>query len=796
VLVWIHSLIEATIKPIMEKDPTISESTKHRFSSDRPIASHTEDRLGRTDFANSIASSIKGWKDQESLVIALYGAWGSGKSSIKNMVLESLRSAKGDSIPAILEFNPWQWSGEDRVAEAFFREIGLVLGRTDTGETAKKRAERWRVYAATWKAGSFVATGLRKLILILVGIVAATGLANSIPETHWLKGSSTMIGLIALVLLVLNQLYDWIGTLSEKVASVFEVTSQAETLSRAELKEDLSALLRKLKNPVLVVMDDVDRLTAEGIRLLFQLVKANADFPNVIYLLLFQRDIVERSLDSPPAISGREFLEKIVQVGFDIPRLEQARLEKVLFTGLDEFLGDEKVQRHFDQQRWGNLFVGGLRPFFQTLRDVYRYLATLSFHLSLFRGTGSFEVNPIDLIALEVLRVFEQDVYQKLPDAKRELTDLRESSSGNSTIEARMREHVQSLVNQASEPNRPHVQEIIKQLFPPAEWVFGGHGYGSGFEDTWFREQRVCHADVFDRYFHLTIPEGDISQAELDRILSLVGDRANLVSELRSLNERQLLSVALDRLEAYKQTINIQHAVPFLTALFDVGDELPEHRGGVFSSWVSPEVHANRIIYWYLKQEKDIGKRGQILKEAAKASTGLYLPMRTASLEGTEEKRKNNPDAWSVTDVDLEELKQICVQKVEEAAASAELSNHPHLHAILHGWKTWGQPEKPKQWAQKLVESTDGAIAFLTACLFRSTSQGIRDYISEEHWRIHLETVEEYVSIDSLEKVIAGVSPETQPEKGQKAIKAFGKAIRRRQEGKSDNGRWDDDDED
>lgn len=779
----------------MEKDLRNSEGTKHQFSADRPITSCNEDRLGRAGFANSIASSIKGWTGQESLVIALYGAWGSGKSSIKNMVLESLRLAKSDPTLTVLEFNPWQWSGQDRLAEAFFQEIGLVLGRTDTGKTAKKRAAKWRVYAATWKTGSFLAGGFHKLVLILVAIVAATGLTGSLPEGHWLKGGSTTIGLIALVLLVLEQFYGWIGSLSEKVASIFEATSQAESLSRTEQKEGLSALLRELEKPVLVVMDDIDRLTADEIRLLFQLVKANADFPNVVYLLLFQRDIVERSLDSPPAISGREFLEKIVQVGFDIPRIEQARLEKVLFGGLDEFLKDEKVRKHFDKKRWGNLFLGGLRQYFQTLRDVYRYLAMLSFHVSLFRGTGSFEVNPIDLIALEVLRVFEPTVYQKLPDAKVELTDIQGRRSRSTASETQMKEKMQALVSLASEENRSQVQEMIKQLFPPAEWVFGGTGYGSGFEERWFREQRACHPDVFDRYFHLTIPQGDISQAELDRILSLVGDREGLVAELRSLNEHQLLGIALDRLEAYKEKLDINHAVPFITALFDIGDEFPEERGGVFSSWFSAEMHASRIIHWFLKKEQDPGKRGQILKEAMRASSGLYLPIMIVLHEATEEKRKKDPDAYLVTDADLKELQQICLQKIEETASSGKLVKHPHVAGILYRWREWGTPEKPKQWAQKLIESTDGVIAFLTACLSRSTSQGIGDYVSEEHWRINLKTVEEFVSVDALEKIVARVSLDAQPEKAQKAIKAFQRAIKRRREGKPDDDHWDHDEE-
>jgi len=90
------------------------------------------------------------------------------------------------------------------------------------------------------------------------------------------------------------------------------------------------------------------------------------------------------------------------------------------------------------------------------------------------------------------------------------------------------------------------------------------------------------------------------------------------VAEFRALNERGLLGVLLDRLEAYKQKIDISNAVTFVTALFDIGDELPEDPGGFFT--ISPEMHANRIIYWYLKQEEDIGKRGEILKKAMNAT--------------------------------------------------------------------------------------------------------------------------------------------------------------------------------
>jgi predicted KAP-like P-loop ATPase len=777
----------------MNNGSTESRATRHRFCADRPINSRTEDCLSRAGFADSIAGSIQGWKGQDSLIIALYGAWGAGKSSIKNMVLESLRSGNADSIPTILEFNPWQWAGQDKLAEAFFQEIEIVI-KGSRSPDVKKVAAQWRLYSARLRAVSFFSDKASQVISGALGFFLGTGATWSLFSSHPALVLLGTIG-IAVLLIVLNAI-PWISELVSRLSDVKQAGIELWTQSLENFKKSLREQMARLSKPIVVIIDDIDRLNAEEIRLLFQLVKANADFPNLVYVLLFQRDIVESALDSPPSIKGQEFLKKIVQVGFDIPRIERTRLEKVLFAGLNDLLADDKIGKHFDRQRWGNVFLGGLRPFFETLRDVYRYLATLSFHISLFRGAGSFEVNPIDLITLEVLRVFEPKVYQLLQDAKSELTDLLERRSGDAKVQLQTKSRIQSLVNQAKQSHRPQVQEIITQLFPPVDWVFGGLGYGSGSQDTWFRDKRVCHPDVFDRYFHLAIPLGDISQEELDRIISLICDREGLVMALRSLNERQLLGVALDRLEAYKETLDIKCAVPFVTALFDVGDELLELEGGVFAFASSPEIHATRIIHWYLKQEKEIRKRGQVLIQAAKATSGLYMAVSTASQEGNEERRKQHPDMYNMNMEDVKELQRICLQKIEQAGISGKLARNPHMLFILHAWRSWGGPDKPREWAEKLIGSKDGAISFLTACVSRTTSQGMSDYVSKVNWRINLKTIEEFVSVEALEKTVSEISLDVLPGKSQNAVKAFLKAINHHPKGESDDWMWDDDHED
>lgn len=765
----------------MEDTPHTNQEQKHRFSADRPIRSREEDLLGRGGFSESLASAIRGWKGEESLVIGLYGPWGSGKSSVKNMVLDSLRSS-GVDCPLIVEFNPWQWAAQDKLAEEFFREVGFALGRADSGRNAKARAAEWFAYAATWKAGSFIARGSRRIGLFLLWILVVMGILSGMPDGGFLKTIPITIGVLTFVLLLIELSYGFIGTLSEKIATVFEAREVANQRSPGEQREGLSRLMRDLRRPVLVVIDDVDRLSADEIRLLFQLVKANADLPNLVYLVLFQRDIVERSLDSSAAISGRDFLEKIVQVGFDIPRIETGRLEKVLLAGLDELMNTPNVNRRFDRKRWGNIFLGGLRPYFETLRDVHRYLATLSFHVSLFRSAASFEVNPVDLIALEVLRVFEPDVFKQIQDSKRELTRLRYGATDSHDENERTRRLIESLVEAASRPS--HVREILAQLFPPVAWVFGQPVYSYDFQDRWFRDLRVCHPDVFARYFHFTIPEGDVSQAELDRLLSFIGDRERLVAELRALNKRGLLGVVLDRLESYKEKLDLTHAVPFVTALFDIGDELPDEPGGFFST--SPDMHAARIIHWFLKQEKDVEKRGEIIKESMKTSTGLYLPIRVASIESNEEKRRKDPEAFNVTEGDLRELHRICVDKIAQAAISGSLATHPKMLPILFAWSHWESADKPQAWVASHVRSREGLLSFLAASLTRSTSQSEGDYVSEEHWRINLKNIERFIPIETIEREVEGMPVEGLRDEQKKAVMAFQRAIKRRRDGKSD----------
>jgi predicted KAP-like P-loop ATPase len=278
------------------------------------------------------------------------------------------------------------------------------------------------------------------------------------------------------------------------------------------------------------------------------------------------------------------------------------------------------------------------------------------------------------LIALEVLRLFEPDVYARLPNLKEVLTTKHEAKSAFFIDPDVAKRTVVELVQSVSGDRRGHIEQLLKNLFPHTAWIFGGSGFDDS-DDRWFRELRVCSEDVFSRYFQLATPIGDISQARIEQIIASIESREAFVSELRALKAEGILETALDRLDSYKRELDLAHALPLVTAIFDFGDELPARRPQLFE--VSPDTRAIRIVFWHLRGEPDLQKRCDILKEAIRDTIGLYLPVKQIKSE-VDAHKEGDHEARLVEDVRaLESLQRVCVDRIKQWAEDGRLSASP-----------------------------------------------------------------------------------------------------------------------
>ncbi|MFT5494013.1 MAG: putative KAP-like P-loop ATPase, partial [Limisphaerales bacterium] len=456
----------------------------------------------------------------DSLVIGLCGEWGCGKTSLKNLIVERLRLRKKRRVD-LVEFSPWQMSGHDSISGAFFRELGLKLEKdSDAGSPAAKSAQRLRRYSTAAAFGGavtrWIGTALRIKDNEAGEIVESAG--HALGE---------------------------VGKVGGQAATAADSVDESREQSLAELKASLSEEMRELDSPVLCVIDDIDRLTSDEIREVFQLVKANADFPNLIFLLLFDRGIVGGALDSVSNGKGDQFLEKIVQVLFHVPQPSLKAVHGALFAGLNRQLDRFDLSETWIQQRWGEVWADGLSEYFHNLRSVYRFLASYTFQVEQFRRKRTSEVNLLDLVVLEVLRLFEPRFYEIIARNKNLFTGVEKRVmffKEEEALKAR-KEELEELLKCVEQDRRSRVSRLVENLFP----LLGGPPEHDCLE----REARVGHSAYFDRYFTLSLSDDDVSQVDLDALRESLTKPRELAEVCERLRRKGLLAAAFSRMDAF-----------------------------------------------------------------------------------------------------------------------------------------------------------------------------------------------------------------------------------------------------
>ncbi len=720
--------------PFPRKSPQLE--TRHSgFTAEAPIKSVKDDLLGRKDFAGSIATVLRRWSADHSLVIALRGHWGTGKTSLKNMIVENL--TQGRDGPEILEFNPWQYDETAAITAAFYREVGKAIGKTRDPLSNWAFRHVVRRYAAFFSsATSPLQKGSKKVTAVLGWFgalgVAGAGLAQLIPAP-WLHGAPTGLMLLAAASWILSKVLEMLAgpILPDKPIRV--------------VRQELERHLRKRKRSLVVIIDDIDRLDAEGIRLIFRHVKVNADLPNISYLLLFQRSIVEAALNFISGNAGRQYLEKIVQASFEIPAVEPARIEGVLTNTLDQmFSGKLTPENGFDQERWGNLFYGAMRNYFRTLRDVHRYISSLTVLAALHDGDEIFEVNVIDLMGIEAVRIFEPDMYEGISQNKALLTSTREGRGDEE------RDAVLSLLSTIPEERRDGARQFLRQLFPTVEWALPhGMGYGPEFIAGWAAEKRICARRMFDRYFSLRLPDATISESEYMRFIRQSASFEDTLANFESFKVRGLLPIILERLDEARSSLPVENISSLARALFDIGDHFDNENA---SAGTRPFLAAWRSAYWYFLQIPEEQPRGQMFLEVLANSTGLSVPKTLISNElGRDDRESERLRRRLLTSEQLEQAKAIWVEKLRALVTNPDrVLEHPQFLSYIYQWVKFENQPAVDDWFRRVTADPRDLLVMLKHFESNVHRQTVGSFVGRTITQISIRDLRQFFDLANL----------------------------------------------
>lgn len=321
------------------------------------------DQLGRRGYAESAVRALGRVSASAGFVLSVEGAWGSGKTSTLAMIEALLR--KQGTPPVIVNFNPWLIGDRDALLRHFLAKLAAEVKLTDHAADGKKVARELKAYSKVFDLVKLV-PGAEPWASIVKSVIESTG---------------------------------------ESVDSV----ASYKTPDLEAKKDKVADALRRFSRPIIVFIDDIDRLFPEEVFEIVRIVKAVGDLPNVGYVLAWDPDYVCDALKAAHVPRSGSYLDKVVQVRLPLPAISPEARGKLINAELARLHPDTN-RPYFPnaQDRLGVLYFSGLRDLLEQPRDFARVFNTVSVIEPTLRG----EVVLADIIGLAALMVKASAVYE------------------------------------------------------------------------------------------------------------------------------------------------------------------------------------------------------------------------------------------------------------------------------------------------------------------------------------------------------------------------------------------------
>lgn len=596
-----------------------------RFHTDAPVTGEpgSEDQLNRTEFAKHIGEALLLDPDSPPLVTSLEGNWGYGKTSVINLIIRSLESLPPDERPIIFDFNPWIMGSAEQLVEQFVTQLASNIELFDTAEAAKKAAQQLVAYSSLFSVLKYVP-----------GVAPYAAIAE---------------------------------TVTTAVANTTDAVADLKSANIDARRAAVTAALRELDKPIVVFIDDIDRLPPSEVFQMIRVVKAIADFPRTAFVLAFDPAYVEKALQRHGIADGRAYLDKLVQFRIHLPKISTEDIHRVTTKELSDLANIDLTSHFDDKKRLSKIYHMYCKPLIRSIRDAKRIFNRLRFSEPTTRGEVCFS----DMFGLEVIAIRAPIVYELLrahPEAYIGATSESEMISEKpEEYVARYKNQRETAMSSVAPEDRKYVSELIKELFP----LTSGSTWEHRHQDYYRTYGRVAAIDRLMIALSFGLPSGEVSTDEIQAFINTPDIRSELgdayIASHRIGRFVELLRAAVDAAEPSDEK-------DFFVALARIAEDprvgqLDRQKEDVLSASVS------RQLWWIaetlLKKRTADRRRGLI--ESLFTSDGA-LSLSTECLQVCAEQHgfygedRSAPEPKRFCDTEtLHQLKELWLNKVRKA---------------------------------------------------------------------------------------------------------------------------------
>lgn len=388
--------------------------------------------------------------------------------------------------------------------------------------------------------------------------------------------------------------------------------------------------LQKIDRPVIISIDDVDRLQSKELMMVLKIIRDTADFPNVFYIVTADNEHLKKMLSMQFVDNADTYLKKFFNLEFQLPANENVAFDellKIIELKFDEKQIEEKKQ--YIQQMCN---VPYIKEAFPNLRDVYRFVN--AYFLTIDSMTDVEQLNLFDLFLLTMIQILNPEYYQQLRDNSLNILDVVRQNNdillswkedlnivkhrNDKVVSQKFRE-----ISEKQEVNKP-ISAEEKEIVPFADIIEKTKISSNEivpeimnllFEKTnkKIEANKICRYNMYFRYFANTAASYMVSRLEVVSMLQFDEDEYRTALDLIFKKNRDELFLseyvnAIPYVKDKSDTEILHRFFIFIEISYKcsrniVIDSLIHSQAG-YEGWVSNEYQLLQILEYFYSRSK------------------------------------------------------------------------------------------------------------------------------------------------------------------------------------------------
>ena len=304
------------------------------FLSDHPINSPENDELGYKGYAELLSECIMDTKELP-FCLGIFGAWGVGKTSIMVMIQHHLKNNGFKTI----WFNPWKYNNSEDVRNALIQSVLYEIA-TDSRRKVKNLAFK-TAKSLAWNTAKYATNIISNGLISPDKVEAAKNILTKEDQLYYRYK---------------NHFEDDF----KKVVDLYISGSPKNTKASTT------------KAKLVIFIDDLDRCLPENTVKIIESLKLFVGDASCVFVLAMDPAIIQKGIKSiymdKISFSGRDYLEKVIQVPFMIPQvslhdlqqaIKKSELGKTLFENGENICDEQSIWWILDK----GLSISNLRQY-------------------------------------------------------------------------------------------------------------------------------------------------------------------------------------------------------------------------------------------------------------------------------------------------------------------------------------------------------------------------------------------------------------------------------------------------